>query len=235
MIPPLIVRAALARGIGVLAITDHNASANVAAVQAAAQGTGLVVLPGMELQTREDVHLLCLFDTLGQMAQWQAQVDAALPDTPNNADFFGEQFVVDAAGEFVRREPRRLLTAADIALAEAVRAVQALGGLALPAHVDRVAFGLLPTLGFVPPDVPFAALEISRHLTLAQAREKFPQLHQYPLLQNGDAHVLQDLLGVTEFNLAAPTIAEVMLALQGVGGRSVKVPCELEQILPMPI
>jgi hypothetical protein len=63
MIPPLMVRAAIERGIHLIAVTDHNASANVAAVQQAAQGTALTVLPGMELQTREEVHLLCVFDT----------------------------------------------------------------------------------------------------------------------------------------------------------------------------
>lgn len=223
MIPPLIVQAALARGIGLLAITDHNASANVAAVQEAARGTALVVLPGMELQTREDVHVLCLFDTLGQIAAWQAQVDAALPDTRNNADFFGEQFVVDATGDFVRHEPRLLLTAAAMTLTEAVNAVSALGGLVIPAHVDRVAFGLLPALGFVPPEVPFPALELSRHLSPTQAPVKFPQLIDYPLIQNGDAHLLDDLLGVTEFTVAAPTIAEIHLALRGAQGRRFRI------------
>ena len=102
MIPPFIVRTAVERGIHLIAVTDHNASANVAAVQQAAHGTNLTVLPGMELQTREEVHLLCLFDTLEQLAAWQATVDANLPDLENNIDYFGEQFVVDHTGDFIR-------------------------------------------------------------------------------------------------------------------------------------
>ncbi|HZW04812.1 MAG TPA: PHP domain-containing protein, partial [Anaerolineaceae bacterium] len=66
MLPPLIVEEALAKGIDVIAITDHNTTGNVAAVQRAALGINLTVLPGMELQTREEVHVLCLFDTLDQ-------------------------------------------------------------------------------------------------------------------------------------------------------------------------
>ena len=88
MIPPLIVREALERGISLIAITDHNASSNVSAVQKAAVGSGLTVMPGMEVQTREEVHILCLFDTLEQMSAWQASVDRFLPDTANNPDYF---------------------------------------------------------------------------------------------------------------------------------------------------
>ncbi|MCC7359527.1 MAG: PHP domain-containing protein [Anaerolineales bacterium] len=220
MIPPLIVRAALARGITLLAITDHNASANVAAVQQAAEGTALSVLPGMELQTREDVHLLCLFDTPGQLAAWQAEVNACLPDLPNRAEFWGEQFVVDATGDLLRREPRLLLTAARMTLAAAVASVLRLGGLPLPAHVDRRAYGLLAQLGFVPPDLPVPGLELSRWCNPEMARERFPQLAGYALMQNGDAHELGELLGATVLRLAAPTVGEIALALRGEGGRA---------------
>jgi 3',5'-nucleoside bisphosphate phosphatase len=222
MIPPLIVRAALSRGIRLLAITDHNASANVAAVQEAALGTGLTVLPGMEVHTREEVHLLCLFDTLAQVAAWQAQVDAALPDLPNQIEFWGEQFVVDATGDFLQREPRLLLTAAQLSLECAVARVLALGGLAIPAHVDRAAFGLLTQLGFVPPGLPVLALEISRWLTPAAALQRYPQLAGFVLIQNGDAHHLHEIGGATVLRLAASTVAEIGLALRGEGGRSAR-------------
>src|SRR5215211_430011 len=100
MIPPLIVQSALEKEIDLIAITDHNASANVRAVQKAAEGSRLTVLPGMEVQSREDVHLLTLFEFPETLDQWQTQVDEALPSLPNNPDYFGEQFVVDETGEF---------------------------------------------------------------------------------------------------------------------------------------
>jgi predicted metal-dependent phosphoesterase TrpH len=88
MIPPLIVQKALEKNIDLIAITDHNASANVGAVIKVAEGTGLTVLPGMEVQSREDVHLLTLFESLEALEPWQALVDEALPDEPNNSVFF---------------------------------------------------------------------------------------------------------------------------------------------------
>lgn len=149
MIPPLIVRTALERSIDLIAITDHNASANVAAVQKAAAGTGLTVLPGMEVQSREDVHLLTLFETLDVLEAWQTQVNESLPDLPNRPNFFGEQFVVDETGEFIRKEPRLLSTATHLSIDEIFERVHSLGGIVIPAHVERTIFGLFPTLGLI--------------------------------------------------------------------------------------
>lgn len=218
MIPPLIVSEALEKGIQLIAITDHNASANIAAVMDAAQGTELVVLPGMELQTKEEVHLLCLFDTLEQTAAWQATVDALLPNLPNNIEYFGEQFVVDATGEFIRREERLLLNSANISLEEAAAQVTALGGLAVPAHVDRQANGLIAILGLIPPG--FEALELSRHITPEAALQKYPQVKNYPLLQSGDVHLLDGFLGSTHLYIEKPSIPELRLALAEKEGRA---------------
>jgi PHP family Zn ribbon phosphoesterase len=223
MIPPFIVREALEHEINLIAITDHNSSANVDAVQKAANGTDLTVLPGMELQTREEVHLLCLFDTLDQIEAWQALVDTRMPRIENNIDYFGEQFVVDEAGEFIRRETQLLITSADLTLKEGVQGVSRLGGLAIPAHVNRKAFSLIANLGFVPPDLEVDALEISRHISPQAACDTFPQLKNYALIQSGDVHRLEEFLGVNVFELAAPTISELRKALRNQGGRSLTI------------
>jgi PHP family Zn ribbon phosphoesterase len=223
MIPPLIVAEALELGLELIAITDHNASANVAAVQQAAAGTGLVVLPGMELHTREDVHMLCLFQELDALAALQFEVDRLLPITLNRPDYFGEQFIVDATGDFLGREERLLLVAADLSIEAACEIVHRLGGITIPAHVDRTAFGLIASLGFVPPDLCVDALEVSRHLAPAAARAKFPQLAPYPLIQSGDAHRLNEILGLNQFTLAHRTLAELALALSGSEGRALEV------------
>jgi PHP family Zn ribbon phosphoesterase len=220
MIPPLIVREALENGIDLIAITDHNSTANVKAVQKAAEGTELTVLPGMELQTSEEVHLLCLFDTLDQMESWQVLVDDRLPSLKNNIEHFGEQFVVDKTGEFIQRETRLLSVSANISLKEAIERVSGLGGMAVPAHVNRKIYSLIKNLGFVPPELPIDALEISRHTSSEDAREEYPQLRGYILVQNGDVHNLNEFLGANVFKIAAPTIYELKLAVHHRNGRS---------------
>jgi len=223
MQPPLIINAAKKLGINIIAITDHNASANIASVQKAASNFDITVLPGMELQTKEEVHVLCLFDTLTQMNKFQKLVDAKLPNIKNNAEFFGEQLIVDENGDFLRKEERLLITSANINLNEAFDLVTELDGLLIPAHVNRKANGLIEILGFVPPDIPFLALEISRHLTPTEAVNNFPQIENYSIIQNGDVHRLNDFIGTTIFEIVEPSIHEIKLALKNQDGRTFKI------------
>ncbi len=161
MIPPLIVRRAVELGLGMIGIADHNCAANAAAVIEAARGTGLTVLPGMEVQTREEVHVLCMFDTLEQVEGWQRTVDAALPGLPNREGFFGAQYVVDATGAHRYTEERLLATSTSLSVEQVAAGVGSLGGLCIPAHIDRPSFSILSNLGFVPQGLPVAGLEIS--------------------------------------------------------------------------
>ena len=221
MIPPLIVHRALNQNIDLIAITDHNASANVSAVQKAAEGTDLTVLPGMEVQSREDVHLLTLFETLDSLEAWQTEVDRALPDWPNQSNFFGDQFVVDQTGEFLRSDPRLLSTATRLSIDEIFERVPQMGGLVIPAHVERTSYGLFPTLGLISERWNVLALEVSRHTTPERAARMFPALGKRPLIQSGDVHRLDEFLGTTVFTLAAPTLQEIGMAFARAGGREV--------------
>ena len=221
MIPPLIVQNALEHQIDLIAITDHNASANVRSVQKAAEGTALTVLPGMEVQSREDVHLLTLFENLDALEAWQEQVNDALPDVLNQPGFFGEQFVVDETGDFICNEPRLLLTSTRFSIDEIFERVGSLGGLTIPAHIERFSFGLFPTLGLISEKWNLLALEISRHTTPEKVMARFPAIRNYELIQDGDVHQLDDFLGRTIFTLADPTLMEMRLAFRHTDGRGV--------------
>lgn len=215
MLPELILRQAQELNLGVIAVTDHNSAENAVAVVNAAAGTGVTVLPGMEVQTREEVHMLCLFDTLDQVARWQADVYAHLPPLRNEAEVFGCQVVLDPAGEPAGYNERLLLTSTSLTVEDVVERVRDLGGMCIPAHVDRPAYSLIANLGFIPPDLDVPAAEISARTTLPQARERFPQLATWSLVGNGDAHRLHDMARRTTFKVAAPTVAELSLALAG--------------------
>jgi PHP family Zn ribbon phosphoesterase len=223
MIPPLIVQKALECGINIIAITDHNASENVPAVIKAAEDHDLTVLPGMELQTEEEVHVLCLFDSMDQLNRLQVIVDKKLPDIKNNIEYFGEQFIVDHTGAFLHRKERLLINSTSLSFDEAFQEVSKLGGLFIPAHVNRQAFGLIDHLGFVPPELNIEALEISRHITLQEAIEKYPQISNYPIIQSGDVHYLDDFLGVNQFIIEEPTISEIKMAFQSIRRRTFQV------------
>ncbi len=219
MIPPLIVRRALALGLGLIAVTDHNTAENAGAVMDAARGTDLVVLPGMEVQTREEAHILCLFDTLDQALDWQEVVYAHLPDLENREEFFGAQFVVDATGDYVRTNSRLLLASTTLAVEEVVERVTELGGLTIAAHVDRQAFSLVASLGFIPPGLALAAVEVTRPgITMDEHL-----VGHRPAIVSGDAHQLDEMRADTLFRVREPTISELVLAFRGEAGRRVRV------------
>jgi len=225
MIPPLIVEEALYKGLDLIAVTDHNAVGNVAAVMEAARGTGLTVLPGMELQCQEEVDCVCLFDTLEQALAWQQQIDARLLPLENDAERFGPQFLVDANGDFLAEDTRFFQGPARIGLQEAAAAVAKLGGLLIPAHIDRPSKGLLGVLGLWPPDLTVEAAEVSPNIRPSEARKRYPFLGSLPLITSSDAHCL-DVIGqvVTMFTIEAPTVAELSRAFRGAGDRRFHVP-----------
>jgi PHP family Zn ribbon phosphoesterase len=229
MIPPLIVQRALALGLRVIGITDHNSAENAAAVMQSAQGTDLTVLPGMEVQSREEVHLLCLFDTLEQVLTMQGRVYNHLPRLKNKPELFGAQFVVDAEGCFVRHNERLLLTSTSLSVEEVAERVTELAGLCIPAHIDRPSYSLMANLGFIPTGLDFPALEISRHATPADVRRAHPSVSDRSLFVSGDAHRLQEMTSRTVLLAEGTAIHEVALALSGREGRAVIVDCEETQ------
>jgi len=223
MIPPLILRQAKRLGLSLIAVTDHNACHNAEALIQASAGTGIHVLPGMELQSREEVHLLCLFDTVRQCREWQDEVFRRLPPLANKEEAFGAQFVVDSEGKWVRTEERFLAGAVNIGMEEAVAEVHSIGGMVIPAHVDRPSFSLLSNLGRIPDSLKVRALEVTPLFVPGIGLEKWPQLKAWCLIVNGDAHRLREIQNRTLFKIAAPVVQEIDLALNGEQGRHVVV------------
>ncbi len=223
MIPPLIVRQALELGLEWIAVTDHNSVQNVRAVQAAAEGTGLTVMPGLEVESREEVHLVCLFDTADQAEAFEEVIAAHLPHRLNDERHFGAQYVVDATGEYVRTEERLLQASADLRVEEIVQRVAEHGGLCIPAHIDRPANSLLMNLGFIPPGLDVPGLEVSPRVAVAEFRRAHPELAPYGLLCSGDAHRLSEMVKRTLVVSRETTVRELRQALRGEGDLSVTV------------
>lgn len=220
MIPPVIVAAAQMAGLDIIAVTDHNCCENAGAVIEAAQGSGIRVLPGIEAQSVEGVHLLCLFDDLDAALGLQELVYAALPDVPGAGRFTKEQFVVDAQGEFVRfcEKPVSLPTSMDIE--EIWERAQGLGGWCIPSHIDRSGTGICGVLGMMPEKPRFAAVEVSHHLTPTAARVRYPSIADLPVICCSDAH-WPDAVGErrTVFHMEHRNLVEIGKACEGVGGR----------------
>lgn len=223
MTPPKIIHAARAKGLAMIAVTDHNSAANVPAVLAAAENSRVVVIPGMEIQTREEVHLVCLCETAADVVSLQDFIQQKMPPLKNNIRAFGNQTVMDSKGQPMREEERLLLTSTDLSVEEVVSEVTRLGGICIPAHVDRPSYSLLASLGFVPPGLNVPAVEISRHTTAEESRFLFPALKNFNIIGSSDAHVLTDI-GIQHTYIVIegpPSFRELKLALENRSGRKV--------------
>ncbi|MHB9095378.1 MAG: PHP domain-containing protein, partial [Eubacteriales bacterium] len=193
MTPPKIIHAARARGLKMIAVTDHNTAENVSAAIKAAEGSGIFVIPGMEVQTREEVHLVCLFPTLETCLAWQEEVYRCLPQQLNRSEVFGTQPIIDSSGQVVGELARMLLISTDMSVEAAAGTVTQMGGICIPAHVDRPSYSLMATLGFVPKGLPVEAVELSKHMSVEEAAILLPTLSCYTFLSSSDAHCLTDI------------------------------------------
>lgn len=231
MTPHHIVMRAAQYGVDAVAITDHNASANAAAAVEAAKNYGVKVFPGMEVECREEAHIVVLFDTLEQLAAWQKIVDANMSGLKNNAERFGAQFIVDDDDNFIAEEERMLLGPLKLPAAEVIQKVNAMGGMAIAAHVDRPSYSLLMQLGFLPSDMGLAAAEISP----AGIRELKEQKLKLALgglnyVTDSDAHMMDSFIKGPKnlITVKSLTVAELKLALAAEDGRSWQPGCFLE-------
>lgn len=231
MTPHHIVMRAAQYGVDAVAITDHNASANAAAAVEAAKNYGVKVFPGMEVECREEAHIVVLFDTLEQLAAWQKIVDANMSGLKNNAERFGAQFIVDDDDNFIVEEERMLLGPLKLPAAEVIQKVNAMGGMAIAAHVDRPSYSLLMQLGFLPSDMGLAAAEISS----AGIRELKEQKLKLALgglnyVTDSDAHMMDSFINGPKnlITVKSLTVAELKLALAAEDGRSWQPGCFLE-------
>ncbi|MEI6449882.1 MAG: PHP domain-containing protein [Actinomycetes bacterium] len=222
MTPPAIVDRALAEGLGMIAVCDHNSTRNTAAVQEAA-GARLTVLAGMEITTVEECHIVALFPDAAAAQAAGAEVGATLGQVDDGYEtFFGEQRVLAADGGERARETLALATATTLDLEAAVALVHDHGGLAIAAHIDRRSFGVIGQLGLFPSDAGFDAVELSRHVAAGSPDEATFVVHGLPLVHSSDAHYQSDIGAArTVVHCERPTFAELALALAGARGRSV--------------
>lgn len=228
MTPHHIVMRAAEFGIGAVAITDHNASANALAAVKAGERYGVKVFPGMEVECLEEAHIVVLFDTLKQLNAWQQLVDGKMNGLLNNAEKFGGQFVVDDDDNFIREEERLLLAPLRMTAAEVVREVERVGGISIAAHIDRPSYSIVGQLGFIEPDFGFVAAEISAAGWRASKQSKLQRVAGYlPFVTDSDAHNIMDFVQGPKnlITVEELTIAELKLALTNSSGRSWKAGC----------
>jgi len=221
MHPRALVEKSLENKLDMIAISDHNASANVRYVMEAASGKNIQIIPGMEITTSEEVHLLALFGSLPDLMKLQAIIDQHLFGE-NDETRFGVQAIVNELGEVEGLNNQLLIGATDLAIDDTVDIIHQFGGLAIPAHIDRESFSVLSQLGFIDEHAHFDALEISKLTGIRQGRLRYQELNRYPFVTSSDAHFIRDIgISTTKILMAEPNFTELTMAFSGQNGRRI--------------
>lgn len=222
MSPANIVEAAVRNNIDILGITDHNSTRHAALIKKLAKKKGVYVLCGAEVTTKEEIHCLAFFENNDQLMSFQKYLEEHLADVKNHPELFGHQVVLNEEELIVEKVDKLLVSALDQTIDEVEATVHALGGLFIPAHINRPSFSLFSQLGFVPPGLKADALELSKPATPEQIIKQFPDLSEYTFIRSSDAHhPIQLGSGITVFEMKRRSFSEIRKTLKGVGGRKV--------------
>ena len=176
-----------------IALTDHNTCRNCPALMQAAEGTGLVVVPGMELSTAEEVHVVCLFPALENAMAFDRYVYDCLPPFANRPQIFGEQTILDAEDQPVGTLEKLLVNATSIGISSLPSLMREYGGLCFPAHIDRGSYSVLSNLGALPPECGFRAVEVADPARFFADGQHAEIREQYTVLVSSDAHYLENI------------------------------------------
>jgi len=222
MSPRAVVEKSIAERLDIIAICDHNASENMQFILRSAEGKSLTILPGIEITSSEEVHLLALFDTLDDLKKIQDIIYDHLSGT-NREEVFGCQAIVNDLDEVEGFNDKFLLGATKLPLLEIIHLIHNFGGLAIASHIDRESFSVISQLGFIDPDIPLDALEVTRQTGIRGARKKYPELARFPFIESSDAHFIKDIgQGTTTMFLERGTISELRMAFEHRGRRYIQ-------------
>ena len=193
MTPNNLVGMAKLLGYDIIALTDHNSCRNTPAAVKVGERLGITVVPGMELCTREEAHVVCLFPTVEAALAFSEWVKEHSPNIPNRPEIFGEQAVLDEEDRPIGKEEQLLIAAADIGVYEVLSLARSYGGTAFPAHVDKDSYSITASLGSIPPEIGFPTAEFSPRADREKMLALYPELLEMRLLQDSDAHYLENM------------------------------------------
>lgn len=214
MTPTKIIKKARDQGLDIIAVCDHNSSKNAPSVMTLGKKEGITVLPGLEICTREEVHLLAILDTLKQAAAVEEVVHQGLTQD-NTPEIFGYQVIADSRDQVLGEEEKLLIQACHLGVKEAVDLIHCLGGMAIASHIDRPSYSILSQLGFIPGDLGLDGIEITVQTFTHKREQHFLDKTTLPCIVSSDAHRLEDIgRGATVFEITCPTVQAMISALE---------------------
>ena len=179
-------------GLNIVALTDHNSTENCPAFFEAARRYGIIPIAGMELTTSEDIHVVCLFETLENAMAFGEKVKEYRIPIKNRPDIFGAQQILDGQDNVIGEEENLLINATLISINEVPYLVGEFGGVCYPAHIDRQSNGVISILGTFPSSPHFNCVEFHDKEKRDEYVEKY-SLQDKKIIISSDSHNLCDM------------------------------------------
>jgi PHP family Zn ribbon phosphoesterase len=216
MTPNNLVNMAALAGLEVIAVADHNTTRNVPAMTKVGEQVGVLVVPAMELTTKEDIHVLCLLPSLEAAEDFRQYVYERLPQRKNRPKAFGHQYVMDENDEILEEEPQLLAFGSSIGVYETKKLLEEFGGLAVPAHIDRASYSLIGVMGLIDPAMGFSVYETTPNCDRVALMEQYHFSGGF--LSNSDAHDLTAIPDASRtLEIAERTPQAVIEAVRSLG------------------
>lgn len=216
MTPRRIIDEAIKKGLDIIAISDHNTAENVSTAINIAHNKGIKVLPAIEITSLEEVHILAVFDSLESVLKMQDIIYDNLPSGKNDERLLGYQLVVNEQDEIISFNKRLFFSATMLDVRSLTNIIHSLNGIAIASHIDKEIFSIISQLGFLPEDIKFDGLEISRNISKKKAEEMFSMYSGIQWITSSDAHHLVDIgKRSVSFFLKEPSFDEIKRAFKG--------------------
>ncbi|SCL84075.1 PHP domain-containing protein [Sporanaerobacter sp. PP17-6a] len=214
MTPNNIVNMAYIKKLNIISITDHNSMINVSSAEKIAYKRGILLIPGMEVNTKEEVHILCYFRNIEEGLEFGKLIYDSIPDIKNAEKFFGQQLALDEEDSVIYREEKLLTSASSYSIDEIDKLVKKYNGIIVPAHIDRKSYSILSVLGFIPKNLDISTVEISSECN-EEMIEKMNIKGIYNIITNSDAHDLWQINEAENFmELSSLNLNEVFRYLR---------------------
>ncbi|AOY76840.1 PHP domain-containing protein [Clostridium formicaceticum] len=216
MTPNNIIHMAQLKEIEAIAITDHNSTKNLESFMQVGEKNNMICIPGVEVTTKEEVHLIALFESLSAAKKFQDILDDTLPKVQNNTRLFGHQYIYDEDDNILEDYNTLLINALSLPLKETITEIRKLKGIPIPAHIDRNSFSILSNLGFIAPELGLKTVEITKKCSFSELKKLHPYLRGYKKIISSDAHYLGEMLeGGFLIEAQNRNIQSILMTLQG--------------------
>jgi predicted metal-dependent phosphoesterase TrpH len=219
MTPKEVIKKIISLGIEVFSITDHNSGFNAAAFDVAAKEKDILFIPGIELQSSEEAHLLGYFPEIEALNKFCSTIvkSGLMSGMKNKPSVFGDQIRIHVSGDPFGEEEGMLSMPLTLTLNELVNSIHKFNGIAVAAHVDR-GFSVISQLGYIPPELEIDGVEVGDVSKIDNIRKDFLENRNLNIISSSDSHYL-DMMKTPKMKLwlGKPDIKSCLNCIKGEG------------------